>query len=616
MKSFKQYNEAKKKSVVFTFGRFNPPTTGHEKLLNKVASIAIGSDYRVYASQSNDPKKNPLEYSEKVKVMRKMFPKHGRNIILDKKIKTVFDIATSLYDQGFTQLTMVVGSDRVSQFRKLLNQYNAVDGKHGYYDFSDGIEIVSAGERDPDADDVSGMSASKMRAAAAEGDFKLFSQGLPRSYGEDMTLFNLLRKRMGLKEMVSFRKHIQLPSVSNIREKYVAGEIFNVGDIAYHQNHEITIAERRTNFIIDTNGNKHFIDSLAEKIDPDYVRGLSKSTSDKRSAQFKRQAKMKDDDPRAYKVAPGDARAKTKTSQYTKAYHKKFGKDESVEEGVDDPAIFKAVFLAGGPGSGKSFTVGKTGLSALGFKIVNSDKPFEISLKNANLEPSAEVIFSPRGQEIRKKAKELTSKQMDLYLDGRLGLVIDGTGKDFAKISEQVIALKKLGYDVSMIFVNTNLETAIARDAKRSRTLGADQVKKMWQSVQDNIGKFQSIFGNNLVIVDNSEGSNIEKATLSAYKRISKFAKEEPKNPIAKKWINKAKGLEEGKGKSETWEQGYERRVVKTTEPEHIEKGYKWRIKGKDRDEISIKLYKTKPDFTEFKKQMNRVAGWEFGKRG
>lgn len=616
MKSFKQYNEAKKKSVVFTFGRFNPPTTGHEKLLNKVASIAIGSDYRVYASQSNDPKKNPLEYSEKVKVMRKMFPKHGRNIILDKKIKTVFDIATSLYDQGFTQLTMVVGSDRVSQFRKLLNQYNAVDGKHGYYDFSDGIEIVSAGERDPDADDVSGMSASKMRAAAAEGDFKLFSQGLPRSYGEDMTLFNLLRKRMGLKEMVSFRKHIQLPSVSSIREKYVAGEIFNVGDIAYHQNHEITIAERRTNFIIDTKDNKYFIDSLAEKIDPDYVRGLSKSTSDKRSAQFKRQAKMKDDDPRAYKVAPGDARAKTKTSQYTKAYHKKFGKDESVEEGVDDPAIFKAVFLAGGPGSGKSFTVGKTGLSALGFKIVNSDKPFEISLKNANLEPSAEVIFSPRGQEIRKKAKELTSKQMDLYLDGRLGLVIDGTGKDFAKISKQAIALKKLGYDVSMIFVNTNLETAIARDAKRSRTLGADQVKKMWQSVQDNIGKFQSIFGNNFVIVDNSEGSNIEKATLSAYKRISKFAKEEPKNPIAKKWINKAKGLEEGKGKSETWEQGYERRVVKTTKPEHIEKGYKWRIKGKDRDEISIKLYKTKPDFTEFKKQMNRVAGWEFGKRG
>ena len=110
MKSFIQYNEDKKKEVVFTFGRFNPPTTGHEKLMNKLASVAIGSNYRVYASHSQDAKKNPLQYDEKVKIMRKMFPKHGRNIILDSRIKNVFDVATSLYDQGYTRIVMVVES--------------------------------------------------------------------------------------------------------------------------------------------------------------------------------------------------------------------------------------------------------------------------------------------------------------------------------------------------------------------------------------------------------------------------------------------------------------------------------------------------------------------------
>tara|TARA_R110000823_G_scaffold199066_1_gene330231 strand:+ start:60 stop:1817 length:1758 start_codon:yes stop_codon:yes gene_type:complete len=342
VKSFKQYNEEKKKEVVFTFGRFNPPTTGHEKLMNKLASVAIGSNYRVYASHSNDAKKNPLQYDEKVKIMRKMFPKHGRNIILDSRIKNVFDVATSLYDQGYTRIVMVVGSDRVSEFRKLLMKYSGVKGRHGFYEFPDGIDVISAGERDPDAEGVTGMSASKMRAAAIAGDFKSFSQGLPRSYGEDMTLFNLLRKRMGLKEKVNFRKHIQLPQLSTIRERYVSGDIFNVGDTVYSGNNEITISERRTNFIIDTNENKHFVDSLSEvRQDKDVKdrkgtqpakyfgkdakgKDMKKSTKAARARHFEKGAKKSDDDPSAYKAAPGDKSAKTKPSKYTQAMKKKF----------------------------------------------------------------------------------------------------------------------------------------------------------------------------------------------------------------------------------------------------------------------------------------------------
>ena len=422
MKSFKQFNEDKKREVVFTFGRFNPPTIGHGKLLSKVASLATGNDYRIYASQSNDAKKNPLQYKEKIKVMRKMFPKHGRNIIEDKNAKTALHIASILHDQGFTKITMVVGSDRVKEFEKILKQYNGSKGRHGFYDFKDGINIASAGERDPDAEGVSGMSASKMRQAATDGDFKSFSKGLPKAYGEDMTLFNLIRKRMGLKEMTNFRKHIQLPELSETREKYIAGEIFNVGDKAYVGEVQVTIKERKSNFIIDEEGDKYFIQSLSEKkLNKAYGKGLSKSTKDKRQAQFNKQAKMADDDPRAYKPAPGDARGKTKLSKHTLAYRKKFG--EFVEEPLEQ---------------------------------------------------------------------------------------------------------------------------------------GTDKLKK-------------------------------------------KYKKDTPGE------------VAEGEGKSEPWEKGFKRRVVKTTKPEHLEKGFKWRIKGKDRDEISIKLYKKKPDFAEFKKQMKRVAGHEFG---
>jgi len=208
-----------------------------------------------------------------------------------------------------------------------------------------------------------------------------------------------------------------------------------------------------------------------------------------------------------------------------------------VQEGVNDPSIFKAVFLAGGPGSGKSFIVGQTALTALGYKVINSDIPFEVALKKAGLTTSPDDIFSPKGQEVRKDAKVLTSKRLDLALMGRLGLVIDGTGKDYDKIKKQSEKLRTLGYDVSMIFVNTDLDTAINRNRKRSRSLPDDKVAKMWQGVQSNLGRFQNLFGKFMYIVDNSDGSNWKGATMSVYKLISKWSKGEPKSPIAKEWI-------------------------------------------------------------------------------
>ena len=211
-------------------------------------------------------------------------------------------------------------------------------------------------------------------------------------------------------------------------------------------------------------------------------------------------------------------------------------------EGVNDPAIFKAIFLAGGPGSGKSFIVGKTGLTSMGYKVVNSDDAFEASLKKAGMTMNPDDIFSVKGQEIRGKAKRLTAKKQERYLKGRLGIVVDGTGKDFQKISKQVRSVQALGYDTAMIFVNTDLETAVRRDQERTRTLGREEVTKMWKTVQSNIGAFQRMFGKpNMLIVDNSDGKNYEKETLRAYRDATKFTNKAPQSQKAQNWIKQEK---------------------------------------------------------------------------
>ena len=206
-----------------------------------------------------------------------------------------------------------------------------------------------------------------------------------------------------------------------------------------------------------------------------------------------------------------------------------------LEEGVNDPSIFKAVFLAGGPGSGKSFMVGKTALTSFGMKLINSDPAFERQLAKAGLKATPDDIFTDKGQAARRVAKTLTAKQMALAVDGRLGLVIDGTGKDYEKISRQAAKLKELGYEIAMIFVNTDLETAINRDQKRARTLGAKEVTNMWKDVQKNIGKFQKLFGNMMVIVDNSDGADYESGSMSAYKKNESMGGKETNTSCSKK---------------------------------------------------------------------------------
>jgi predicted kinase len=219
--------------------------------------------------------------------------------------------------------------------------------------------------------------------------------------------------------------------------------------------------------------------------------------------------------------------------------------NQFIEEGVNDPSIFKAVFLAGGPGSGKSFIVGKTALTALGFKVINSDISFENALRKVGLKPIPQNIFSPLGQELRGKAKNITAKQQQLAINGRLGLVIDGTGKDYEKINKQADMLRNIGYDVAMIFVNTDLDTALVRNRMRDRSLPDAEVESMWKDVQKNIGKFQNFFRQKMYIVDNSAGSNYEGAVLSTYKKISAWSKTKPDSSAANEWIKSQRKVNE-----------------------------------------------------------------------
>ena len=216
-----------------------------------------------------------------------------------------------------------------------------------------------------------------------------------------------------------------------------------------------------------------------------------------------------------------------------------------LEEGVNDPAIFKAVFLAGGPGSGKSFMVGQTGLTGLGFKIVNSDTAFEMAIKKEfsdKISPmSPENIFSLKGQSLRDRAKFTTQKRKDGYLAGRLGLVIDGTGREYDKISKQKAELEKLGYETAMIMVNTSLQTAVGRDQARDRTLGKAAITPMWKAVQQNIGKFSNLFKQNFYIVDNSDGADFKRGALSVYRSLMSWSKRPPQDRRAKAWIKDQK---------------------------------------------------------------------------
>ena len=419
MKTLNRFiSEAKNKPVVFAFGRFNPPTTGHAKLVDVLNRLAkkVGGDAMVFTSHSNDKKKNPLNHKQKVNYLRKFFGKKVK--VPDVSARTVFEIANALHNQGYKSIYMVAGSDRIREFDALLKKYNGVKARHGFYKF-DEIQIVSAGERDPDADDISGMSASKMRAAAEQGDFDTFKQGVANKQFADK-LYKDVRKGMGINE--------------------------------------------------DTHLPLYMIEDL-------------------------------------------------------------------IQEGVYDPGIFKAVFLMGGPGSGKSTVVDGLGLKALGLKLVNTDKSFESGLKKAGQTLDLKLVPAEIRDPIRKKAKRQTTRMMDRYIDGRLGLIFDTTSANSSKIKSYLSMLNNLGYESKMIYVSTSLDNAKKRNNMRPRKLPDAIVEKDWHNSQKNIAIMKKLFGKDFVQVTNDDDlSSLQKKTNSLFSKLMSWTTSFPNNKKSSLW--------------------------------------------------------------------------------
>jgi hypothetical protein len=428
--------EAKEKHAVLAFGRMNPPTTGHEVLVNKVKDIAKQNNatHHVVLSHTMDKAKNPLSAKQKLKHAQRFFPNTNLSVSTSEHPNFLTQ-AAKLHQKGVTHLHMVAGSDRVPEYEKLLNKYN---GTHqgALFNFKH-IQVHSAGERDPDAEGTAGMSASKMRGHASEGNFKEFRKGIPAHVKNEHAkeLYDELRKGMGVREHLEN----QIP-VDNLFESFLV-------------------------------------------------------------------------------------------------------------EGVHDKSIFKAVFLSGGPGSGKDYVLDNT-LSGHGLTELNSDKALEFLMDKKGLDKTMPPSEREIRDVVRGKAKSITELRQRLAILGRNGLIINGTGDDVEKIKKIKERLEEIGYDTSMVSVVTDDEVSRQRNIERGqrggRTVPEEIRKQKWDDVSAARPKFAEMFGNNYVEFDNSQDlrqappevvKQKKDEMLQIFKSVKEFTSTPPQNPKAQEWI-------------------------------------------------------------------------------
>jgi hypothetical protein len=422
--------ENKEVHHVFAFGRMSPPTTGHEVLVNKVKEVAKqhGATHSVILSHTQDKEKNPLSTDTKVKHAKRFFP--NTNITTsDKESPNFLTQAAKLHKQGVTHLHMVAGSDRVPEYQKLLKKYN---GTHAdaLFNFKK-ITVHNAGERDPDAEGTTGMSASKMRAHAAGGNFKEFKKGIPSHVPEHHAkeMYNDVRKGMQIKED---------------------------------------------------------LDDTFESL---------------------------------------------------------------LIEGVHDKGIFKAVFLAGGPGSGKDYVLDNT-LAGHGLTEINSDKALEFLMDKEGLDKTMPASEQEKRDFVRGKAKNITELRQRLSLLGRNGLIINGTGDDIEKVKKIKERLEAVGYDTSMLVVNTEDEVSKQRNIERGqrggRTVPEEVRKQKWDGVQAGRPEYAKMFGDKYMEFDNSQDlrqappevvKQKKDEMLQLFTRIKEFVSTPPENETADAWV-------------------------------------------------------------------------------
>ena len=312
-------------TLTLAFGRFNPPTVGHEKLLQAAKKASAGGDLKIYPSRTVDNKKNPIDPDMKVSYMRKMFPDYEEQIINDPEMKTIFDVLTTAAEDGYLNVNIIVGADRQSEFENLAQKYNG-----DLYDF-DLIRVISAGVRDADADGVEGMSASKMRKAVVDDDYEAFRKGTPSNLddGDTTALFNAVRSGMKVKKGAKGKtwtgsaanemwEIAPRDNQKTLREHYINKEIFNVGDLVESLNTGLVgrIIRRGTSYLICVTENnvmfKSWIKDLTEAVIPAHITGIYGVSADKREVGTDSQREY------AQSMVPGQERIRNFINKYRK----------------------------------------------------------------------------------------------------------------------------------------------------------------------------------------------------------------------------------------------------------------------------------------------------------
>ena len=274
--------EKTKGTLTIAFGRFNPPTTGHEKLLNQVADSSDDGDYMIIPSRSVDKKKNPLDTDTKVDIMKQMYPDHADKIVNNASNRTIFDVMRQAHNDGYANIRIVGGGDRVKEYENLANRYNG-----STYQF-DEIEVINAGDRDPDAEGTEGMSASKMRKAAAENDFRAFRQGVPSTMSnkDAMKIFTQVQQSMGIEPQKETAEDWEIAprlDLKNLRENYIADKIFNIGDTITHDSTGLTasIVRKGTNYLICVTENEKMFKTWTYDVTPADLKGAPAQSTPK-----------------------------------------------------------------------------------------------------------------------------------------------------------------------------------------------------------------------------------------------------------------------------------------------------------------------------------------------
>lgn len=492
------------KPAVMAFGRMNPPTTGHEKLVNKVHELAAKHNayHEVILSHSQDAEKNPLSSAQKLKHAKRFFPNTNLSVS-SKEHPNFMAHAKRLSDAGHRHLIMVAGSDRVDEYKKKLEAYNGKPNAHNF----ERIDVVSAGERDEKASGTAGMSASKMRNHAKNNDFESFKQGIPKHVkpAHAKELFSDLRKGMG-KSSINESAPMPVDRIKqeldtlNPRQRNALRKKFgrkNITHLIHHPNTGMIQVEFGNHIAHNLYVSKHGAIS-------DHTQHYTKPNDDLN--------------------------------------------EEILTEGLYDKAAFKAVFLAGGSGSGKDFVLKNT-VMGQGFVEINSDKAFEYLIDVHKLDPRMPENERLKRDIIRGRAKGMTMEKERLALIGRNGIIINATGADLEKTLSIKRDLESLGYMTMMIFVHASNEVSMARNILRGQGGGRSVPEEIrlskWVNSVKNKQSFANAFGDMFVYFDNSidmrkTDPDTKKAKehelLEIYKRVAKFVSLPVHNAKAEEW--------------------------------------------------------------------------------